>query len=87
MPKPSQMELEFLNSFELKPLHLLYLTAIYQGDFDTRLQKGHFLSHQVFSARIRELMDAGLVRYDGRHCVTPRGVAHMMHLLEQKVQP
>lgn len=83
-----QQQLEFkLASFELKPLHILYLLAIHQGDFDNRVHRGHFAAHAVFGQRIRELMDMGLVKYDGQHCITPRGAAHVDQLCALKVKP
>lgn len=69
----------------LRPLHLLYLLAIHQGDFDSRLHRGHFAAHDVFSQRIRELINMGLIKYDGQHCVTPAGTAHVEKLLEVNV--
>lgn len=87
MPVPKQKELNLLDKFELRPLHLLYLISIYNGDFDSRLHKGHFAQQEVFSIRIRELINMRLIAYDGQHCMTPRGTQHVMFLLEQKVQP
>ena len=42
MALPKQQELEF-TEYILKPLHLLYLMAIFAGDFDKRLHQGHFV--------------------------------------------
>lgn len=82
----TQRELE-LGKIELKPLHLMYLLAIHQGDFDTRLHKGHFAQAEVFSQRIRELMEYGLITYNGRHSITPLGNGHVMRLMEQRIKP
>lgn len=70
----------------LKPLHLLYLLAIYTGDFDSRLHKGHFAQHEVFAERIRELILYGLIGYDGQHFLTKKGNAHVDVLIRQPVQ-
>lgn len=73
--------------FSLKPLHLLYLMAIYADDFDVRIHQGHFKSHTQFTVRIGELVDMGLITYNGRHNMTARGAKHINYLLSQRVKP
>lgn len=76
-----------LQNIELSPLHILYLMAIHQGDFDNRVHKGHFAASDVFGERIRFLLETGLIRYDGYHSITPLGMQHVTNLLAVKVQP
>ncbi len=49
---------------KLKPLHLLYLTAIMNGDFDKNIHRGYYHLHEhTFTERVQELMTYGLVSY------------------------
>lgn len=82
-----QAELDFLAKYQFTPLTLLYLNLIYMGEFDKRLQRGEFTSHERFSSTISSLLDAGLIKYAGCHSLTPRGSAHIIELLDTKVQP
>lgn len=68
----------------LKPLHLLYMMAMYVGDFDERLHAGHY-SQKVYAERIEELLDMGLIEYHGIHTLTKKGTSHIRLLLSEVV--
>lgn len=75
-----------LESIHLKPLHLFYLMAIYTGDFDSKLHRGWYVEHAVFAERIKDLLDWGLITYNGKHNMTDRGNRHVTILLSQAVK-
>lgn len=72
--------------FQFTPLSLLYLNLIHMDAFDIRLRRGEFTGGN-HRATVRGLIEQGLITYDGEHCLTPRGSAHIAMLLEQKVKP
>ena len=87
MSQAKQGELALLDAFEFTPLILLYLNLIYLGDFDKRVHRGELVNNVGYIPHIRKLLEAGLITYDGRHNITPRGSAHIKRLLDTKVLP
>jgi hypothetical protein len=71
----------------LKPLHLLYLVTIHHGSFDSNLRAGHYAQGMYLTDRINEMLDMGLISYDGQHHLTNKGKEHLMYLLGKGVQP
>lgn len=84
-----QLNLKLSNA-SLGPLHLLYLMAIYQGDFDVRLHQGQYVNASKGDNRycqcIAHLLDLELIRYNGVHYMTVRGNAYVQSLLAVKVK-
>jgi hypothetical protein len=64
---------------KLTPNQLIILLHVYMGEHEEAIIP---LSNKGDYADMRYLMNNGLVKYDGQHSVTPRGVERIFGALE-----